>query len=104
VRCQSRPAVLGRTVRHGLNRGGDRQANSALWVIAFTGLRDDPATRADVERRTKQGKNTKEILRCLKRYLARELFPCSWPTSTRLNSSTRHRSFDPPTRPGWSGA
>jgi transposase len=40
-------------------------------VIAFTGLRDDPATRADVERRTKQGKNTKEILRCLKRHLAR---------------------------------
>jgi hypothetical protein len=41
------------------------EANSALWVIAFTGLGDDPATRADVERRTKQGKNTKEILRCL---------------------------------------
>ena len=68
-------ASSGKTVRHRLNRGGDRQANNALWVIALTRLRDDPRTRAYAERRTTQGKTTKDILRCLKRYLARELLP-----------------------------
>jgi transposase len=75
--CGASPveASSGKTVRHRLNRGGDRQANNALWVIALTRLRDDPRTRAYAQRRTTQGKTPKEILRCLKRYLARELFP-----------------------------
>jgi transposase len=75
--CGASPvaASWGKTVRHRLNRGGDRQANNALWVIALTRLRDDPRSRAYAERRTKQGKTTKEIMRCLKRHLARELFP-----------------------------
>ena len=65
MRRQLVQASSGKTVRHRLNRGGDRQANNALWVIAFTRLRGDPATRAYADRRTKQGKTTKEILRCL---------------------------------------
>jgi transposase len=75
--CGASPvaASSGKTVRHRLNRGGDRQANNALWVIALTRLRDDPRTRAYAERRTKQGKTSKDILRCVKRYLARELLP-----------------------------
>ena len=52
-------------------------------VIALTRLRDDPRTRSYAERRTKQGKTTKEIMRLLKRYLARELFPLLRPTSRR---------------------
>ena len=48
---------------------------NALWVIALTRLRIDPASRAYAQRRTAQGKTTKEIMRLLKRYLARELFP-----------------------------
>ncbi len=80
-------ASSGKTVRHRLNRGGDRQANNALWVIAFTRLRIDPATRAYAERRTKQGKTPKEIMRCLKRYLARELFPLLLADLAHANSS-----------------
>jgi transposase len=75
--CGASPveASSGKTVRHRLNRGGDRQANHALWRIAMTRLRDDPRTRAYAQRRTTQGKSPKDILRCLKRSLARELFP-----------------------------
>jgi transposase len=75
--CGASPveASSGKTIRHRLNRGGDRQANNALWRIAMTRLRDDPRTRAYAQRRTTQGKTTKDILRCLKRSLARELFP-----------------------------
>jgi transposase len=80
-------APSGKAIRHRLNRGGDRQANNALWVIALTRLRDDPRTRAYAERRTKQGKTTREILRCVKRYLARELLPLLKPTSTTPASS-----------------
>jgi transposase len=56
-----------------LNRGGDRAANAALYRIVICRLRHDPATRAYVERRTKQGKSKKDIIRCLKRYVAREV-------------------------------
>jgi transposase len=80
-------ASSGKTGRHRLNRGGDRHANNALWMIALTRLRIDPATRAYAQRRTTQRKSTKEIMRCLKRYLARELYPCSSPTSTMLNDA-----------------
>jgi transposase len=70
------PATSGKTQnRHRLHRGGDRQANSALWRIALTRMSWDPDTRAYVERRTKEGLSKREVMRCLKRYIARELFP-----------------------------
>ena len=69
------PASSGKTIRHRLNPGGDRQANHALWRIVFTRMGSDPATRAYVERRTKEGKSKAEIIRCLKRYVAREVYP-----------------------------
>jgi transposase len=68
------PASSGKTTRHRLNRGGDRQANAALYRIVLCRLRWDPATRAYAERRTKQGMSKKEIIRCLKRYIAREVY------------------------------
>lgn len=68
------PASSGKTTRHRLNRGGDRAANAALYRIALCRLRWDPATRAYVERRTKQGRSKAEIIRCLKRYIAREVY------------------------------
>jgi transposase len=69
------PASSGKVTRHRLNPGGDRQANHALWRIAFTRMGSHPATRAYVERRTKEGKSKAEIIRCLKRYVAREVYP-----------------------------
>lgn len=68
------PASSGQTVRHRLNRSGDRQLNQALHTIALTRTKHDPETRAYVERRTEEGKTPREIKRCLKRYLARRLF------------------------------
>jgi transposase len=68
------PASSGRINRHRLNRGGDRAANSALFTIVLCRLRYDPATRAYAERRTKEGLSKPEIIRCLKRYVAREIF------------------------------
>ena len=69
------PATSGKTQnRHRLHRGGDRQANSALWRIALTRMSNDPDTRAYVTRRTQQGLSKREIMRCLKRYIARELY------------------------------
>jgi len=68
------PASSGKTTRHRLNRGGDRQANAALYRVVLTRLRWDPRTRAYLERRTTQGLTKKEIIRCLKRYIARELY------------------------------
>jgi transposase len=57
-----------------LNRGGNREANNALWRITMTRMSHDPTTREYVERRTKEGKSKKAIIRCLKRYIAREIF------------------------------
>ena len=68
------PASSGKTTRHRLNRGGDRAANAALYRIALCRLRWDPATRLYLERRTKQGRSKAEIIRCLKRYIVREVF------------------------------
>jgi transposase len=75
------PASSGKVTRHRLNSGGDRQANHALWRIAFTRLGSDPATRAYAERRTAEGKSKAEIIRCLKRYVAREVYPYLRPAS-----------------------
>ena len=69
------PASSGKTVRHRLNPGGDRQANHALWRIVITRMSSHPPTRAYVERRIKEGLSKTEIIRCLKRYVAREVYP-----------------------------
>jgi transposase len=69
------PASSGKTTRHRLNRGGDREANKALYLLAVRRMGWDPVTRAYVARRTTEGLSKLEIIRCLKRYLARELFP-----------------------------
>jgi transposase len=68
------PASSGKTVRHRLNRGGNRQANTALYRIVVVRLRWHQPTRDYLARRTTQGLSKKEIIRCLKRYIAREVF------------------------------
>lgn len=75
--CGSAPieASSGKVVRHRLNRNGDRQANHALWRIAMTRMSSHPETRAYVIKRTADGKSKRDILRCLKRAIAREMFP-----------------------------
>jgi transposase len=67
-------ASSGKHERHRLNRGGDRQANSALWRIVITRMVYDPRTRDYIDRRTKEGLTKKEAFRCLKRYIAREVY------------------------------
>jgi transposase len=68
------PASSGRTTRHRLDYGGDRQANRALHMIAVSRLRHCERTRAYAMRRKADGLNRREILRCLKRYIARETY------------------------------
>jgi transposase len=68
------PASSGKTQRHRLNRGGDRDANSALHLAIMVRMRADDRTKAYVARRTADGLSKMEIIRCLKRYLAREVF------------------------------
>ena len=75
------PASSGRTQRHRLNRGGDRQANRALYLVVLCRLRWDPRTRAYAERRTAEGLSKKEIIRCLKRLIAREIYYVLRPTT-----------------------
>jgi transposase len=84
LRCEAAFAMLcgaspveassGKTVRHRLNRGGDRQANAALYRIVIVRMRYHEPTRANVERRTAQGLSKPEIIRCLKRYVATEIY------------------------------
>src|SRR6185369_11745042 len=82
------PASSGRTSgRHRLSRSGDRAANSALYVVTIVRMRHHAPTRAYVERRTAEGLSKREIIRCLKRYIAREVFaalPRSTTTTTAL--------------------
>ena len=68
------PASSGNTVRHRLNRGGDRRLNRALHMAVITRMKHDPETRSYVERRRAEGRTNREIRRILKRYLARQLF------------------------------
>jgi len=68
------PASSGKTTRHRLNRGGNRKANAALHRVAIVRMRCHPATKAYIERRTGEGKSLRDIRRCLKRYIAREIF------------------------------
>ena len=74
--CDSSPveASSGKTVRHRLNQGGNREANNALWRIVMVRLITDPKSQAYAARRKAEGKSGREIMRCLKRYVAREIF------------------------------
>jgi transposase len=85
------PASSGKTVRHRLNRGGDRALNRAIHTIAVTRRRCCPTTKEYIARRTAADKSSREIQRCLKRYIARELFRA-------LNANT---TLTAPTEPGW---
>ena len=69
------PASSGRTNRHRINHGGDRQANKALWRIALTRMATDQRTKNYIAKRTQEGLTKRDIIRCLKRYIAREIFP-----------------------------
>ncbi|GGQ42857.1 hypothetical protein GCM10010166_08820 [Couchioplanes caeruleus subsp. azureus] len=86
--CGASPIEMssGKTQRRRLNRGGDRQANSALYIIVIARLRWDIRTRAYIDRRIAEGKTRREAIRCLKRYIARELFAVI-ARPTRLNTS-----------------
>jgi transposase len=67
-------ASSGKSNRHRLDRGGDRQANSALWRIAMVRIAHDPETTAYFERKVKEGRSKRDVIRLLKRYVARELY------------------------------
>jgi transposase len=71
---QEGPMSLKKAGRYRLNPAGDRQANHALWRIVITRMSSHPPTRAYVERRTGEGLSKTEIIRCLKRYVAREVY------------------------------
>ena len=75
--CATAPlsASSGKVTRYRLNPGGDRQANHALYRIVITRMSSHPPTRAYAGRRTNEGLSKKEIIRCLKRYVAREVYP-----------------------------
>jgi transposase len=98
--CGASPveASSGKTVRHRLNRAGNRQANHALWRIATVRLSYDPATQAYAKRRRTEGKSDREILRCLKRYAAREVYvlltrPPRVPNAAELRASRLARGL-----------
>lgn len=90
------PASSGKTSRHRLNRGGDRRANNALFTMVLVRMRYDPATRAYAARRSAEGKTRKEIIRCLQRYIAREVYqaltnpPDDLPTGAALRALRQH--------------
>ncbi len=84
-------ASSGKTTRHRLNSSGNRQANHALWRIVRVRMLHDDATKSYVKRRTEQGRSDREIVRCLKRYVAREVFhllvdPMSVPNGSDLRA------------------
>jgi len=74
VREHPIPASSGKTHRHRLNRGGDRQANAALWRVVIVRLSCDPRTFEYLAKRLSEGKSKTEAIRCLKRYVAREIY------------------------------
>lgn len=93
------PASSGKTVRHRLNRSGDRRANNALFHIVLVRMRHHAPTRTYVARRTTEGKSRLEIMRCLKRFVAREVFtaitnpPTDLPTGTDLRALRQERGL-----------
>lgn len=89
------PASSGNTNKHRLSRGGDRQANRALYIIALTRLATCPRTRAYRDRRTSEGLSTREIIRCLKRYIARHIHKVLI-TSMNTTPAGRSSALDKP--------
>lgn len=85
------PASSGMTQRHRLNRGGDRQANRALHLAVVSRIRMDPKTQAYVARKTAEGHSKLEIIRCLKRYLAREIYYLLNPGQQHITRRPYHR-------------
>lgn len=83
-----RDASSGRQRRHRLNRGGDRHANAALYIIVLSRLRWDPTTQAYMARRLAEGKTRKEVIRCLKRYVLREVHAA---ITTDLDPASLHQ-------------
>lgn len=81
------PASSGKTIRHRLNRGGDRAANSALHIIAIGRLRTDSKTREYVARRVAEGHSKLDAIRALKRYLAREVFTLIMQRQRQINAT-----------------
>lgn len=81
------PASSGKTIRHRLNRGGDRAANSALHLIAIGRLRTDEKTQAYVARRVAEGHSKLEVIRILKRYIAREVYGVIMRRHKEINAS-----------------
>jgi transposase len=80
-------ASSGKVVRHRLNRGGNREANRALYMICLARMRRDKRTKEYVARRTQEGKSKREIIRCLKRYAAREAYRVLVSCSARSSST-----------------
>ena len=89
------PASTGRKDRHRLNRGGDRAANHALHTSVLCRMRWDPRTRAYLERRTQQGLTKKDIMRCLKRYVAREVYKILTGPPTQADPMLATTSWQP---------
>ncbi|MFF7988142.1 IS110 family transposase [Streptomyces sp. NPDC007901] len=92
--CGTSPveASSGKTQRRRLNRGGDRQANAALYRIVLSRLRWDDRTQDYVRRRLAEGKTRREIIRCLKRYVAREIYRLIAPIRTAACPAERNRT------------
>jgi hypothetical protein len=90
-------ASSGKVTRHRLDRGGDRQANSALWRIAMVRIAHDPETTAYFERRVKEGRSKPEVIRILKRYIAREVYSrVDFPATRRPTAGVHiHRNARP---------
>jgi len=82
------PASSGKTSRHRLNRGGHRQANAALYRVVIVRMRTHQPTLDYVKRRTTEGKSKPEIIRCLKRFVVREIFGhlCRTPAAANLSA------------------
>jgi hypothetical protein len=101
--CGASPlqASSGKVHRHRPNRGGDRQGNNALWAIAIVRMRSDARTRQYVARRTSEGLSKKEIHRCLKRYIVRELYPLILADLHDSVASAFHRSVNAPMESCW---
>jgi transposase len=93
------PASSGNTKRHRLHRGGDRQLNRALHIIALSRARTDPATRAYLDRRHGAGKTKREAIRCLKRHLARRIWRLLYTTQTPTPPPPPPAPPPPPRRP-----
>jgi transposase len=88
------PASSGNTTRHRLHRGGDRQLNRAIHIIALGRMAWDPETRAYIQRRVSEGKTKREALRCLKRHIARQIWHLLYslpPTAPALPQPPRNR-------------